>query len=465
MDSKRVLKVFEPMDQQLCDLSRDLWEHPEVAYTEYYTSDKLKAYLKENGFEVEENAGGIPTAFVARFGSGSPKIGILAEFDALPGFSQKTQTTEEPVVPGGAGHACGHNLMGAAHVGAAVAVKKLMEEEGTKGTVILFGCAAEEVLTGKVFLVRAGVFDGVDCTINFHPGATNAVSMHSCAGLNNVKFNFYGTISHAAARPFDGRSASDAAELMNIGANYLREHLPDGVRVHYVTTEGGKVPNIVPKFAQTWYHIRSKARPDVEDAYRRLIDVAKGAALMTGTTLEIDFQGGCYPTIQNKVLAEAIDKAMREIGVPEYTEEEIAYAKALNESCPQHPRRPYPVDPSIAIPTDIMGLYDEGNFVYNASDIGDVSMLCPTTMFETVCYNFLADLHSWQVAACTGHSIGQKGMLFAAKTMALTVMNLFESPDAIDRAKAEHKAALNGETYICPIPDDILPPVVPGKEA
>ena len=459
MDGRTAVNEIVKMEQQLRDLSLDLWNNPEPAFTEHYASGRLKDFLQENGFEIQSPVAGLPTAFIARWGRGGPKVGILAEFDALPGFSQKCQTTEEPVVPGGAGHACGHNLMGAAHAGAAVAVKRELEERKLPGTVIFYGCPAEEVLTGKVFMARAGVFDELDCALNFHPDSVNGVNMHRLAGINNVKFNFYGTISHAAARPFDGRSATDAAELMNVGANYLREHIPDNVRIHYVTTDGGRAPNIVANRAQTWYYVRAKEREEVDAVYQRLIKVAQGAAMMTETRVEVDLQGGCYPNMQNRVLALAIDEAMREIGAPAFTAEEKAYAAQLNRSCPQSPRRAYPVDPETPLSEELLGLYDEGGFAYNASDIGDVSHLVPSTMFGTACYNLLGDLHSWQVAACTGHSIGQKGMLFAAKVLALTAVKLMEEPERVEQAKAEWRTAMQGKTYVCPIPPEVMPPV------
>ncbi|MBQ2997104.1 MAG: amidohydrolase [Oscillibacter sp.] len=458
-DSIAVSRITE-IAPELCALSQDLWDHPEIAFSEYYASQRLKDYLAQNGFSITTPVPELPTAFVATWGSGSPRIGLLAEYDALPGFSQKTQTTEDPVSPGAAGHACGHNLMGAAHAGAAVAVKQEMEDRNLPGTVIYYGCPAEEVLTGKVFMARAGVFDGLDCALNFHPNVVNGIDLKRCAGINNVKFKFHGTVSHAAARPFDGRSASDAAELMNVGANYLREHIPEGVRLHYVTTSGGRAPNIVANFAETWYHIRARDREPVEDVYKRLIDVAKGAALMTGTRVEVDLQGGCYPTLQNKVLAETVREAMESIGAPTYTEEEKAYAAALNASCPQSPRRAYKVDPSIAIFEGIKGPFNEGGFAYNASDIGDVSHLLPTVMFGTVCSNFLSDLHSWQFAACTGHSIGQKGMLFAAKVLAAAAVKLMTDPQRRQAALEEWKETMDGTQYLCPIPPEVMPPVV-----
>jgi len=459
MNDSITVHEINKMERELNDISMDLWNHPETAFQEKYASAKLQEFLRDNGFAVEAPVAGLPTAFVARWGHGRPCVGFLAEFDALPGFSQKLQTTEEPLVPGGAGHACGHNLMGAAHAGAAVALKRELEERGLEGTVLMYGCPAEEVLTGKVFMARAGLFDGCDCALNFHPDSVNGVNMHSCAGINNVKFNFHGTISHAAARPFDGRSASDAAELMNVGANYLREHIPETVRIHYVTTDGGKAPNIVANFAQTWYYIRSRDRKEVDDVYQRLIDVARGAALMTGTRVEVDFQGGCYPTLQNKTLAIELVRAMEEVGAPTFTAEEKEYAARLNASCPQRPARPYPVTPGVSLSEELLGMFDEGNFVYNASDIGDVSHLLPTTMFSTVCYNFLSDLHSWQVAACTGSSIGRKGMLFAAKVMALTGVRLLEHPELVAQAKEEWSGKMKGITYVCPIPPDVMPPV------
>lgn len=459
MSKSNVVQKVLTMKQVLDDLSTDLWNHPEPAFTEQYAAKRLREFLAGYGFEVQYPVAGIPTAFIARWGKGKPVIGLLAEYDALPAFSQKVQITEEPVSCGAAGHACGHNLMGAAHVGAAVAVKQELEEKGLEGTIILYGCPAEEILTGKVFMARCGLFDGLDCALNFHPGAVNGVNLNTLAGINNVKFNFIGKSSHAAARPFDGRSASDAAELMNVGANYLREHIPDGVRIHYVTLDGGKVPNVIANRAQTWYHIRAKERAAVDETYQRLIDVAKGAALMTGTSVEIDFQGGCYPSLQNRTLAGVVDESMREIGAPEYSDEEKTFAAALNQTCSQHPKRPYAVDPNVSIRDDILGPFNEGGFAYNASDIGDVAHLVPTTMFNTVCFNLLTDLHSWQVAACAGHSIGRKGMLFASQTLALTAIKLLMSPSLVADAKLEWEQAMEGVSYSCPIPPEVMPPI------
>lgn len=459
MDGQIALQEISRLEHQLITMSADIWNHPETAFTERYASEYLCRFLRENGFEVQTPVAGLSTAFIASWGSGKPVIGILAEYDALPGFSQKIQTSEEPLVPGAPGHACGHNLMAAAHAGAAVAIKRELEQAKLEGTVILYGCPGEEVLTGKVFMARAGVFQRLDCALNFHPSAVNGINMHQLASINNVKFNFHGTISHAAARPYDGRSATDAAELMNVGANYLREHIPDNIRIHYVTTDGGKAPNIVANRAQTWYHIRGKEREAVDEVYQRLIRVAQGAAMMTDTTVEVELQGGCYPTLQNEVLAFTVDQAMREIGAPTYTEEERTYAEQLNKTCPQAPKREYKADPSVSLSDELLGLFGAGQFAYNASDIGDVSYLVPTVMFGTSCFNLLADLHSWQAAACTGHSIGQKGMIFAAKVLALTALKLIAHPEMIAQAKAEWSRKTEGKPYRCPIPPEIVPPV------
>lgn len=453
-------KQIDLLAPELTGLSRALWNRPEPAFTEHFAAETLSAFLEKEGFAIEAPVAGLPTAFIARAGHGSPVVGLLAEYDALPGFSQKCQTSEEPVTPGGAGHACGHNLMGAAHAGAAVAIKRALEQSGLPGTVVFYGCPAEEVLTGKVFMARAGVFEGLDCALNFHPDSVNGVNMHRLAGINNVKFNFHGTVSHAAARPYDGRSASDAAELMNVGANYLREHIPENVRFHYVTTDGGKAPNIVPNFAQTWYYVRAKNRQAVDEVYARLVDVAKGAALMTGTRVEVALQGGCWPTLQNKTLALVLDEAMRALGGPRFSAQDKEYAAQLNAGCPAHPARSYPVtEANLPLDETILGLYDEGGFAYNASDIGDVGHLVPATMFGTTCYNQLADLHSWQVAACTGHSIGETGMLYAARVMAVAAMRLFAEPALVETAKAELRRALGDTVYHCPIPEEVQPPV------
>lgn len=458
MDGKSMVSAIEADRETLVELSRALWRHPEPAFRELFAADALARLLADDGFCVERPVAGLETAFVASWGEGRPRIGLLAEYDALPDFSQRVLTARMAETLGAPGHGCGHNLMAAAHLGAARAVRRALKERGLPGSVVLFGCPAEEVLTGKVFMARAGLFDGLDCALNFHPGAVNGVNLRSISALNNVKFTFFGTPAHAATSPFDGRSAADAAELMNVGANYLREHIPADVRMHYVLTDGGKAPNIVPERAQTWYYIRAKTRETVEEVYARLVDVAKGAALMTGTRVEVEFQGGCYPTLQNRALGALITQALEKIGPPDYTAQELDFAAALNETCANRVAQLYGLAPDTALCRAVLPLRGEGTFAYNSSDIGDVGHIVPTVMFNTACFNARADLHSWNVTACAGHSIGEKGMLYAAKALAFAAVRLFETPGLLAAAKAEFDEARAAKPYVCPIPPEVLPP-------
>jgi aminobenzoyl-glutamate utilization protein B len=450
---------IDSIREYLYDLSLELWRNPETAFKEHYATLLLINKLNEAGFKVEENIAGIPTAFVAKWGTGRPVVGFLAEFDALPAQSQQVITYKQSIKEDAPGHACGHNLMAAAHLGAVIGLKNEMEANGLRGTIVFYGCPAEEVLTGKVFMARAGVFNDLDCALNFHPGAINGVSLRRNSGLNSVKFNFLGKSSHASTAPADGRSASDAAELMNVGANYLREHIHSDVRIHYVTTNGGEVPNIVPDFAQTWYFIRAPKREMVNEVYERLINVAQGAALMTGVNLKIDLQGGCYPTIQNKVLGEVVWSSLNEIGPENFTDEELNFASALNETCTTIGKPAYGIELTTPLHDYVLPLWGENTFAYNSTDIGDVSHIVPTVMFNTACFNTKANLHSWQVTACSGHSIGLKGMLYAAKVLALSGMRLLQEPSIIAKARHELDIELAGTSYKCPIPDDIFPPI------
>lgn len=452
-------KEIDSLRESLDTVSMKLWNNPEVAYEENMASGILIRMLEEAGFSIARNIAGIPTAFMAQWGSGYPRIGFLAEYDALPGFSQREATIEEHIKKGAAGHGCGHNLIASAHLGAVLGIKKEMEQNSIKGTIVLFGCPAEEVLTGKVFMARAGAFNNIDCALNFHPGATNCVSLRSISGINSTKFSFYGLSAHAAIAPEDGRSASDAAELMNIGANYLREHIPGTVRMHYVTTNGGSVPNIVPNKAQTWYFIRAIELEDVNMVFERLVKVAKGAALMTETEVKIDIQGGCYPTLQNKVLGMVIHNALELVESESFSKEEIAFASELNSTCSNNVKHTFGIDSGTNLFEGVLPLHGQGTFAYNSSDIGDVGHIVPTVMFNTTCFNALANLHSWQVVACAGNSIGEKGMIYAAKTLAVAGIALLQDTNIIESAKKEFEEKMIGKVYKCPIPDNVTPPI------
>lgn len=439
------------------DLAKKIWEHPETAFNEVKACEWTAEVLKNAGFEVEVGYVGMPTAIRATWGKGHPRIGFLGEYDALPGLSQKVSTEKEPVCEGAPGQGCGHNLLGVACLGAALGMKAELEASGKEGTVVFYGCPAEEVLTGKAFMAREGAFADLDAAFSWHGATTNHLTTGTMTGLNSAVFHFHGVTAHAGGDPHNGRSALDAVELMNVGANYLREHVTSDVRIHYVIKEGGTAPNIVPDTASVWYYVRALSREAVEDTYRRLVLVAEGAAHMTETKLEIEFLGGCYNTLNPVKFTTMTRDVMAEIEMPQWTEEEKEFADALNKKSQQYDR------------VKDSGLLDDGplcTFVspvlnedgYGSTDVGDVQHIVPCVQVMTATYNLAAPGHSWQVTACSGMSIGMKGMLYGAKVMAASAMKLVNEPKLLEEAKEEFKKQMNGRTYKCPIPKEIPVP-------
>lgn len=451
-------KIIDEKSSLLSDLSMKIWENPEIAYTEYKACEWTAEFLKKEGFEIEVGYGGVPTAIKATWGSGKPVIGFLGEYDALPGMSQKVSTTKDPIEEGGAGQGCGHNLLGVACVGAVLGMKKEMEEKDLEGTIIYYGCPGEEVLTGKPFMARGGAFTEIDIAIAWHPGITNELTLGTMTGLNSAKFHFKGRTAHAGGDPHNGRSALDAVELMNVGAQYLREHVTDDVRIHYIITEGGVAPNIVPDKASVWYYVRALSRDGVVDSYNRLLKIANGAAMMTETEVDVEFLGGCYNTLQNEVLSDLIHKTMNEVELPEWTEEDLKFAEELNKVSANYDK----MISSGKVPEG-MHMHNIVNPIanrdgYGSTDVGDVQHMVPGVMFTTATHNIGAAGHSWQITACAGSSLGMKGMLYAAKVMAVAGIKALENPDIISDAKAEFKEVMNGKTYECPIPNEVPVP-------
>jgi aminobenzoyl-glutamate utilization protein B len=448
-------EAIDKQSEVLVDLAQKIWENPEGPYREFKAVEWTAQALRDAGFAVQVGAAGVPTAIRAEWGSGHPVIGLLGEYDALPAMSQKVLTQKEPVTPGAYGQGCAHNLLGVAHVGAAIGMKAAMEQKGLGGTVVFYGCPAEEVLTGKVFMARNGAFRDLDAVFAFHPGRTNMVTLGTMTGLNTAKFHFKGCTAHAGGDPHNGRSALDAVELMNVGANYLREHVTSDVRIHYVITNGGMAPNIVPDKASVWYYVRALSREAVVDVYNRLLKVAKGASIMTETEFEVEFLGGCYNTLQNKVLAGLIHGVMGEVQEPAWTGEEIAFAAALDEANPAQYKAALNLSKApegTHLFTGVMPIQNDNG--YGSTDVGDVQHLCPGGMFNTACSNIGAPGHSWQITASAGHSIGMKGMLYAAKVMAEAGVRLLEQPALLEQARAEFDKAMAGRGYICPMPEE-----------
>ena len=443
--------------QSFIDLAQKMWEEPETAFNEVKACEWTAEVLEKFGFEVEKGAYDMPTCVVGRWGSGHPIIGFLGELDALPGLSQKVSTTKEPAVAGAPGQGCAHNLLDGACLAAAVGVKAELENRGMSGTVVYYGCPAEEVLTGKVFMARNGAFKDLDCAFAWHGGNLNMVTTGIHTGLNSAIFHFKGRTAHAGGDPQNGRSALDAAELMSVGANYLREHVTSDVRIHYVYKEAGTAPNIVPDRASVWYYVRAMSREAIEDTYDRLVKVAKGAAMMTETELEIEFLGGCYNTMPNMYMANMTYDIMKQIPIPQYTEEELKFADELNKQSPQY--ESYKASGTLekgSMHTEIKDLSPVNS--YGSTDVGDVQHVCPCVQVRTACWNMAAPGHSWQVTACSGMSIGHKGMVYGGEVMAAAAMEMYEHPEHVEKAKEEFDAKMSAHPYKCPIPMEVPVP-------
>jgi aminobenzoyl-glutamate utilization protein B len=406
-----------------------IWEYAEVGYKEVKSAALHVQHLKDAGFTVETGVAGIPTAFVATYGTGSPAIGILAEYDALPGINQSASAERDPIVGKNAGHACGHHLFGTASVSAGIAIKELIAAGKLKGTIKVFGTPAEEGGSGKVFLVRAGLFNNLDAAIHWHPDDANAITTTSALANKSAKFKFYGISAHAAAAPDQGRSALDAVEAMDNMVNMMREHIPQETRIHYVITNGGKAPNVIPDFAEVYYYVRHPKRKDVVEIFDRVVKAAEGAALGTGTKFSYDIIGGTHDLLINKTLAETMQANLDKVGGVNYTEEEIAFAKKIQ------PTMVTPVDMATAAQVKPLNYINEGNS--GSTDVGDVSYTIPTVGLRAATWVPGTAAHSWQAVASGGTEIGTKGMLVASKTMALTAIDLMSNPVLLAKAMEE----------------------------
>lgn len=406
-----------------------IWEYAEVGYKEVKSAALHVQHLKDAGFSVETGVAGIPTAFVATYGSGSPAIGILAEYDALPGINQSASAERDPIVGKNAGHACGHHLFGTASVSAGIAIKELMAAGKLKGTIKVYGTPAEEGGSGKVFLVRAGLFNNLDAIIHWHPDDVNAITTTSALANKSAKFKFYGISAHAAAAPDQGRSALDAVEAMDNMVNMMREHIPQETRIHYVITNGGKAPNVIPDFAEVYYYVRHPKRKDVVEIFDRVVKAAEGAALGTGTKFSYDIIGGTHDLLINKTLAETMQANLDKVGGVNYTEAEIAFGKKIQ------PTMVAPVDMTTAATIKPLNYINEGNS--GSTDVGDVSYTLPTVGLRAATWVPGTAAHSWQAVAAGGTEIGTKGMLVASKTMALTAIDLMSNPVLLAKAMEE----------------------------
>ncbi len=409
-------------------IALSIWDYAELGYKENKSTALLQNILKDNGFTVEAGVAGMPTAFLATYGSGSPVIGILAEYDALPGISQDNSPVKTPIANKNSGHACGHHLFGTGSVAAGIAIKKLLESGKLKGTLKVFGCPAEEGGSGKVYMVKEGLFNAVDIVLHWHPSNQNTVTYSSALANKSAKFRFYGIASHAAGSPEQGRSALDAVEAMNNMVNMMREHIPQETRIHYVITNGGKAPNVVPEFAEVYYYVRHPDKAMAVSIFDRIAKAAEGAALGTETKMDYEIIGGTHDLLINKTLALNMQTNLVKVDGVTYTAEEINYAKKIQTSFLSKAE-------SIDSASIVKLVYIEKN--QGSTDVGDVSYVVPTVGLEAATWVPGTSAHSWQAVACGGTDIGIKGMMVASKTMAFTVIDLFTNPELIKKAKEE----------------------------
>jgi aminobenzoyl-glutamate utilization protein B len=420
------------------DIAKQIWGFAELGYQETKSTALLQAELTAAGFTLKTGVAGLPTGFIASYGNGKPVIAIVGEFDALPGLSQGAVPTHAPIVAGGAGHGCGHNLFGTASVAAAIQVKEWMAANKVTGTIRFYGTPAEEGGSGKVYMVRGGLFSDVDAVVTWHPGDRNDVSPVSNLANISAKFRFHGLSAHAAGAPDKGRSALDGVEAMDAMVNLMREHVPQETRIHYVITNGGKAPNVVPDEAEVYYTVRHPDVRTLDGIWERIINAAKGAALGTGTTMDFEVISAVYNVMPNEYLSGIMRKQLLRVGGITYSPAERAFAETLRKSL-QEPMLP------LGSEADVQPVREDVS--YSSTDMGDVSWAVPTVQLRAATFVPGTPSHSWQAVAAGGSSIGAKGMMVAAKTMTLTAMELFTTPSHLAKAKAEFDQRRGGFEY------------------
>jgi aminobenzoyl-glutamate utilization protein B len=449
---KAATAAVEAQRADLVSLADQVWGFAETALRETRSAALLADHAEKHGFRVERGVGGMPTAFVASYGQGRPVVAVLGEYDALPGLSQKARPERDVLKEGAPGHGCGHNLLGAASLGAAIAVKELIAAGRLAGTVRFYGTPAEESVGGKVYMTRDGLFRDVDAVLAWHPDDRSQADMEGGQAVVDLMVEFQGRTAHAAFDPWNGRSALDAAELFTHGVNMMREHVKPTVRMHYVIPDGGDVPNVVPAHARVWIWARDFERKGVQDVLDRLRKVADGAALMAGVTQTVTVQAGDYEVLVNEAGERLLDANLRWLGPIAYTPEEDAFARALQKGAGVEP---VGMDAAVG---PLEGQEKEGG----STDVGDVSWNAPTLHVSVVTAPRGVPWHAWPVVAAGGMSIGHKGMVLAAKTLAVTMVDLLDDPAALAAVRAEFAAKTKGFVYQPFIPDG--PPPVPKAE-
>lgn len=439
-------RIYDSLQKKIHSLA-------ELGYMEYESSELLASHLESHGFSVERGVAGIPTAFVATFGSGAPVIGLLAEYDALPGMSQDTVSFKKALVEGGSGHGCGHNLLGTGSVAGAVAISKWLAD-GHAGTVKLFGCPAEEGGGGKAYMVREGCFEGTDIVLDWHPDICNVVNTES--GLANVqmRFSFHGISSHASSAPEKGRSALDAVEAFNYMMNMMREHVPDGTRIHYVITDGGQAPNVVPAEAQVLYYFRNRSREVVADLKERAIKAAEGAALGTGTTMEYEVVSGNFERLYNETLSKVLHSNLEYVGGVSYDEREMEFAREMlaasgitDMSVLEKPLQVLPFEAEYPL---VKGV---------SSDVGNVTWVVPTASFRAASFVPAGIGHCWQFVSSGGTTIGTKGIMNVAKVMFYTAYDLYVDPALVESVRSEFNEARGADFVFEPLIGNRMPPL------
>jgi aminobenzoyl-glutamate utilization protein B len=450
-NKEAILKSIENHEKELIKLSDQIWAFAETALRENNSAKVLADYAEAQGFKVTRGVAQMPSAFIAEFGSGKPIIGVLGEYDALPGISQKASTTKEPLQAGAAGHGCGHNLFGAASLGSAIAIKELIEQGKLKGTIRFYGTPAEESVGGKIYMARDGLFKDLDACFDWHPDTEIAANTQSSQALIDFVVEFKGKSAHAAYDPWNGRSATDGMELFLQGVNMLREHVKPSVRMHYVIQKGGDVPNVVPEYAKVWMWVRDSKRDGVDEVFTRVKEIAKGAGIMAGVESTVRVQTGDYEILVNRRGAEVMQKNLELLGPIIYTPEEIAFAKAIQKECGVEQKGlDAKINPLKETKADPPG---------GSSDVGDVSWNVPQVGLVVTTAPENAPWHAWPVVACGGMSIGHKGLVFASKAMAFTMVDLFENEQVRKEIREEFDKRKGNHVYKPYIPDG--PPPVP----
>lgn len=453
------------------ELSNEVWGYAELGYKEFNSSKTLEDALEEAGFKMERGVAGIPTAFTASYGNAEgPVIGILGEYDALPGLSQDAVPYRKPLESGAPGHGCGHNMLGVAGIASVMAVKQALDAGDVKGRIVYFGCPAEETGAGKAFMAKAGVFDGVDICLTWHPDTFNAVPYTNFLANYRVIFRFYGKTAHAAMDPFNGRSALDAVELMNVGVNYLREHMIPDARIHYIITKGGVAPNVVPDFAESMYSVRAPRTDQLDALFERVKNIAQGAALMTGTEVEIKVISGMSNMLVNETINEVLQAKMEEVGAPKFNEEEHAFARELAKTIPPESLETsayvYGLDmkdvaklKDTVLFEDVLPPFYSDIIMPGSTDVGDVSWVAPTGQILTACWTLGSPGHSWQIVAQGKMGIGQRGMLYAGKVMGAAAVEFMQNDAMRNKAVQEFKDKRAAVKYVSPIPEGTKPPL------